>query len=128
MAKEIEHMFKYRLKDVTSVKDLELISALITRLTEQLADLAMLQYRILVELKDASFYILYVPLHTTLEFNERTLPLVGQRLQAFESEVERLKKSREKIVVEVRKEYEEAMKELTKMLEERKRKEKGIIV
>lgn len=121
-------MSKYRLKDVTSVKDLELISALITRLPEQLADLAMLQYRILIELKDASFYILYVPLHTTLEFNERTLPLVGQRLQAFESEVERLKKSREKIVVEVRKEYEEAMKELTKMLEERKRKEKGIIV
>ncbi|MEO0236512.1 MAG: hypothetical protein ABIM02_07330 [candidate division WOR-3 bacterium] len=69
-----------------------------------------------------------MPLHTSLEFSERTLPLVCEKLQAIQNEVERLKKSREKMEVKIPKEYEKAIKELTRILEERKRKEKGMVI
>jgi len=120
-SKEMEHMFKYRFKDVTSIKDLGLIATFITRLTEQLLYLAKLQYKTMVEFKEASFYMVYLPVYTTLKFSEKTLPPIGERLKAFENEIERLKKEKKEVKIEISQEYEETFKWLEEQMKAWKR-------
>jgi uncharacterized small protein (DUF1192 family) len=128
IAKEIEHMFKYRLKDVTSVKDLELLASLIGALVSHQLDTIKFQHRLLLEFKEIVLYLSCLPSLQIVEFAKLTFPSLSERLKAFEDEIKRLKEERKEIEITVPKEYEEAMKEITRLIEERKKKEGTMVV
>jgi hypothetical protein len=126
-SEEVEHMFKYRLKDVTSVRDLEILGAIITRLTEQQLRLTQLQFKMMIEFKEAVFYIQYLPVYTTLKFGEKAFPLIGKRLKASEKEIEHLKKRREEIRVEIDKDIKDALKDFEKWMKRAKKAQKAYV-
>jgi hypothetical protein len=136
MADDTHNMLKVRLADAVSKSDLELLSKIVALQSMIQSDLARIAYNNTTDLKEVAYELVRVPLEIiikTLSIVVKLVPkldletreMMDEKLRTIEKEVQTLKKSKSKITLKISSAYDEALKELTRRIEETKRAQKG---
>jgi hypothetical protein len=135
IADETHNMIETRF-DNASVKgymlQLSRILAFQTKLQEQLANMTLDNIR---ELKQTNYSMASISVEIIIEMAtivselspqfDSSSQMMKDRLTAFEKEIQHIKESKDQITLQIASEYDEALKELTKYIEARKKAEKS---
>lgn len=138
IADDTNNMFKFRLVDVVSKSDLELLSSVIAMQSKLQSDLATISHKDIVDMKEVVYQLVKIPLELMVKtlsvFVEATPKLslevrkmMEEKLGTLEKEVQHLKENKEKITLEISSEYDKALKELTERIVRAKKAQKSYV-